>query len=86
MLNKHEVLGFLQYPDAELVEFSLKIANLTWKESIAVDLCGRKQYTQEAAAEKIGCSVDALQRWYSSGMKKLCNAWEMRGWVEKIIS
>lgn len=85
-MDKRRVLQFLQYEDKELVDFAVSLANLNWKESLAIDLCGRKQYTQDLAAEKSGYSVDAVQRWYSSGMKKLGNAWDRRIWVEKIIA
>lgn len=79
------MLRFLRSPSSSVVNLALEEANLTWKEAVAVDLCGRKDMTQEKAAEQAGYSVDSMQRWYRSGMKKLQAAWSGSWWIRKLI-
>lgn len=67
-----------------VVNLAIELANLTWKEELAVTLCVRKDKTQEAAAEEAECSVDTMQRWYRKGMKKLQKAWSGVWWIEKL--
>lgn len=78
------MVKFLRCPSAPLVNLAVEMANLTWKEQLAVDLCGRRAMTQEKAAEEAGYSVDAVQRWYRLGIKKLCSAWSGIWWIEKL--
>ena len=85
-MQESHVLAFLRYPSAPLVDFALTLVNLTWKEKAVIDLCGRQQYTQEAAAEQLEYSVDAVQKWYRAGIKKIMEAWSGQNWIEKIIS
>lgn len=63
----------------------MSLANLSWKEETAIRLCGRRQMTQERAAEDAGYSVDAMQRWYRAGIKKLMAAWGGLDWIVKVI-
>lgn len=85
-MQEKTVKMFLQYPSAPLVTFAIDhYANLTWQESLAIDLCGRKHYTQEKAAEESGYSVDAMQKWYRSGIRKLTIAWSDASWIEKLV-
>lgn len=83
--TEKEVVQLLRMPDADLVSFMISLANLDRRESIAIDLCGRKAYTQEEAAESIDRSPDAVQKWYRAGIKKLRAAWAGRWWIEKLI-
>ena len=69
-MKESSIVRLLRAPDIELVDFAIRRANLTWKEALAVDLCGRRGYTQESAAEHAGYSVDAMQKWYRSGIAK----------------
>lgn len=85
-MPENHVVAFLRYPSAPLVEFALALVNLTWKERKTIDLCARQQYTQEAAAEYLEYSVDAVQKWYRSGIKKISEAWAGQQWIEKIIA
>lgn len=85
-MREETVIAFLRCPYAPLVDLALTFANLTWQEALAVDLCGRKHYTQEKAAEMADYSVDAMQKWYRSGVKKLCAAWSGNAWIEKLIN
>ena len=83
-MDESKVVKFLRCPSAPLVNLAVEMANLTWKEQLAVDLCGRRAMTQEKAAEEAGYSVDAVQRWYRLGIKKLCSAWSGIWWIEKL--
>ncbi len=85
-MSEDNVIQFLRYPAAGLVEFALSLANLSWKEETAINLCARRGMTQEAAAEKAGYSVDAMQRWYRAGIKKLMAAWSGHEWIIKVIT
>ena len=85
MMDEEKVLKFLRCPASGLVEFALEMANLTWKESTAIQLCGRQAMTQARAAEKIGYSEDVMQKWYRSGMNKLVQLWSGVWWIQKII-
>ncbi len=84
-MSEDDVRRFLRCPYGQLVELALTIANLTWKERAAIDLCARQGYTQEEAAERAGYSVDAMQRWYRAGMRKLSDAWAGSAWIMKVI-
>lgn len=88
-MDESKVVKFLRYPSAPLVDFALSTANLTRKEYIAVDLCGRKALTYGEAAEELRDSntpreTDTIQRWYRSGIRKLCAAWDGVPWIEKL--
>ena len=84
-MDERLILAFLRYPSAPLVDFGMTLANLTWQEQLALELCGRKHMTQERAAEQAGYSVDAVQKWYRSGMKKLGVVWDGQAWIKKIL-
>lgn len=85
MIDEEQVVSLLRCPAAGLVDYAVSIANLNWKEATAIDLCGRKAMTQERAAEAAGYSVDAMQRWYRSGISKLLQAWTGVWWIDKIL-
>ena len=84
-MTEEQVVAFLRYPAAGLVEYALSLANLSWKEETAITLCARRGMTQEKAAESVSYSVDAFQRWYRSGIKKLMTAWAGHEWILKVI-
>ena len=83
--TEKQIVQLLRMPDAGLVDYMVSIANLDRRESLAIDLCGRKAYTQEEAAERIDRSTDAVQKWYRSGMRKLRTAWSGKWWIKKLI-
>lgn len=83
--TEKQIVQLLRMPDAGLVDYMVSIANLDRRESLAIDLCGRKAYTQEEAAERIDRSTDAVQKWYRSGMRKLRTAWAGKWWIKKLI-
>lgn len=88
-MDKEKAEKFLQYPSSGLVDFALSTANLTRREAIAIDLCGRKGLTYGEAVEELMNSntpreTDTIQRWYSSGIRKLCAAWDGVPWIEKL--
>lgn len=84
-MDEDKVLKFLRCPASELVDLAVEMANLTWKEAVAIKLCGRQAMTQERAASKTGYSPDAMQKWYRSGMKKLVTLWSGVWWIQKVI-
>lgn len=84
-MTEEEALKFLRHPTAALVDFALSLVNLTWQEELALNLCGRRHMTQERAAESAGYSVDAVQRWYRAGIKKLVVAWGGHDWIKKLV-
>lgn len=84
-MEEQKIITFLRCPAAAVVDLALAMANLTWKEETAINLCGKRGKTQERAAEEAGCSVDAMQRWYRAGIHKLSAAWSGVWWIEKII-
>jgi len=85
-MSESDITAFLRYPSAQLVDYALTLVNLTWQERTAVTLCGRQHYTQEQAAEQAGYSVDAMQKWYRAGMKKLLAEWSGHVWIKKLIA
>ena len=85
-MREDKIIAFLRCPASAVVDLALAMANLTWKEETAITLCGKQAKTQERAAEEAGFSVDAMQRWYRSGIKKLSVAWSGILWIDKLIS
>lgn len=85
-MAEDKIIEFLRCPASAVVDLAIAMANLSWKEETAIKLCGRQAKTQERAAEEAGYSVDAMQRWYRSGMRKLSAAWSGVWWIEKIIA
>lgn len=84
-MSESKVLEFLRCPASELVDLAMEMANLTWKESLAITLCGRQAKTQFKAAEESGYSEDAMQKWYRSGMNKLIKLWSGVWWIQKVV-
>ena len=83
-MEKREIISFLRCPAGDLVDFAIKSANLTIHERESIEMCARLGMTQERAAEEIDVSVDAVQKWYGSGMKKLDKAWSGNWWITKL--
>ena len=84
IMDEKAVKRFLQCGAGPVVDLAIEMANLTWKEELAVTLCGRKDMTQERAAEKAGYSVDTMQRWYRKALEKLRKSWNGVWWIEKL--
>lgn len=85
-MNRSQAVRFLRMPAAGVVDYAVSLANLTQRERLAVDLCGRKGYTQEAAAVEADVSVEAIHKWFGSGMDKICTAWDGAWWILKLIN
>lgn len=83
-MDEKKAIRFLRSPSSAIIDLAIQMANLTWKEELAITLCARKAMTRERAAEEAGYSVDAIQKWYRSGMQKLCTAWNGIWWIEKL--
>lgn len=84
-MTHSQIVRFLRSPSSELVDFAISLANLDKKESAVIQLCGRKGFTQEEAAEILDRSPDAIQKWWRSGVLKLKSAWDGRWWIQRII-
>lgn len=85
-MDELKVITFLRCPASCVVELAIEMANLSWKEQTAIELIGRKCYTQEKAAEFSGVSVDSMQKWYRKGITKLCSAWNGVWWIEQLTN
>lgn len=83
--TEKQAVQLLRLPDAGLVDYMISLANLDRRELSAIDLCGRKAYTQEEAAELLDRSPDAVQRWYRAGIKKLRTAWSGTWWIDRLL-
>lgn len=83
-MDEATVIAFLRCPASAVVELAISMSNLTWREELAINLCGRKGKTQEKAAEETGYSPDAIQKWYRSGIRKLSLSWAGLWWVESL--
>ena len=83
-MSEEKIIAFLRCPSGAVVDLAIQIANLTWKEELAIELCGRKAKTQGKAAEDKGYSPDAIQRWYRAGIEKLSKAWSGVWWIENL--
>lgn len=83
-MTEDKIVAFLRCPSRDVVDLAVELANLNWKEALAIDQCGRKAKTQERAAEDSKRSPDAMQRWYRAGIKKLSTAWAGLWWVETL--
>ena len=84
-MSETDVIKFLRCPASSIVELAIEMANLTWRESTAIDLVGRKAFTQEKSAEIADVSVDSIQKWYRKGVEKLCSAWNGVWWIEQLV-
>lgn len=80
-----KIRAILQSPDVEFVEMAMGLVNLDDSERIAVELCIRRGMTQERAAEKLDCSVEAIQKWCRSAKDKIWVVWSGRWWMRRIM-
>ena len=90
-MDEKQVVAFLRCPASVVVELALEMANLTDRERKAIELCGRRGLTRDEAVEEIQKSktpreIDAVKRWYRSGIAKLCIAREGIYWIEAILN
>ena len=81
---ERDVLRFLRYYYAPIVDFAIDLAGLSDVEREAVELCGRRQMTIQAAAEYAApqVSTNTMQARWSSARKRLCRAWSCIEWVQ----
>ena len=84
VLTDAQVVTLLRTPDNDLVEFMLSLSNLSRKEKEALDLCARQKLTREEAAEEMDRSVDAVQKWYRGGIKKVRKTLAGRWWTMRL--
>ena len=84
MDDKH-LVNLMRKPNmGPVLELIIEMANLTIKEEKSIRLCMQKDMTQYEAAEFINRSEDAVQKWYSSGKKKLHAVCDGVWWIEKL--
>ena len=84
VLTDAQVVTLLRTPDNDLVEFMLSLSNLSRKEKETLDLCARQKLTREEAAEEMDRSVDAVQKWYRDGIKKVRKTLAGRWWTMRL--
>jgi len=84
MTEKQAIL-FLRCPFGSLIDFALSDVNLNWREKTAIDLCARQGYSHEKAAELVGYSPDALQKWYRSAIHKILASFDGKHWILSIV-
>lgn len=84
VLTDAQVVTLLRTPDNDLVEFMLSLSNLSRKEKEVLDLCARQKLTREEAAEEMDRSVDAVQKWYRDGIKKVRKTLAGRWWTMRL--
>ena len=80
-----KIRDFLQSPDSDFVEMALRLVNLEDTERAVIDLCLRRGFTHERAAEQMDASVDALQKWHRSAKDKIWIAWYGRWWMRRLM-
>ena len=83
-MDEDVVKSFLRSKIAppKVIDLAIELyANLSKNERLAIELCARKRLTQEKAAEEADCSVDTMQKWYRSAMKRLSAAWNGCEWI-----
>lgn len=80
-----KIRAVLQSPDADFVEYALKLVNLEDCEAIVINKCLRRGLTHERVAEEFDCSVEAVQKWHRSAKDKIWIAWGGRWWMRKIM-
>lgn len=83
LTDKH-VEKLLRTPDNDLVEFMLSLSNLSRREHETLNLCARQRLTREEAAEEMNRSVDAVQKWYRDGIKKVRKTLSGRWWTMRL--
>ena len=84
VLTDAQVVTLLRTPHNALVDFMLSLSNLSRKEKEALDLCARQKLTREEAAEEMDRSVDAVQKWYRDGIKKVRKTLAGRWWTMRL--
>ncbi len=80
-----KIREIIQSPDADFVALALRLVNLEDTEQTVVDLCLKRGLTQEQAAEKLDCSVEAVQKWSRSAKDKIWTVWFGRWWMRRIM-
>ncbi len=83
LTDKH-IEKLLRTPDKDLVEFMLSLSNLSRRELEVLNLCARQRLTREEAAEEMDRSVDAVQKWYRDGIKKVRKTLSGRWWTMRL--
>lgn len=79
------MLAVLRHNERAPVDLAITLANLSEKEETVARLCGCRAMTQHEAAIKMDRSDDAVQKWYSSAIKKLGETWDGMRWVKNMI-
>lgn len=83
-MERSEIISFLNYPDAPLVDLAVKRANLSAHEWRAISIREYDGMTVEAAAEYLNVSPGTIKNEYRSGMRKLDNCWSGVSWIRTL--
>ena len=83
-MERNDIVSFLNYPDAPLVDLAVKRANLKAREWQAVSLREHDGMTVEAAAEYLQVSPGTVKNEYRAGMRKLDECWDGVPWIKTL--
>ena len=84
IMDKRQIISFINYPDRGLVEFAVNRANLTAPEWECVKAREFDGETVEHLADRLQLSDTTIKRRYSSAMQKLDVCFSAIPWVDKI--
>lgn len=77
---------FLRGSDRVLVLTALSYVNLGDRELDVLIYRHLRIHTQEESAKKFDCSVNSIQNWESSALKKCCEVWDKIKFIKKIAT
>lgn len=84
-MEQRQLVAFLNYPDAALVQHAVERANLTSPEWEAIYLREIRQETIERAAEQLDVSPGTIKNRYRAGIGKLDSCWSGLPWINSIL-
>lgn len=84
-MTTQEVKAVLKSPHKPLVLAALSYVNLTDRELDLLILRHMRGHTQEDAAEELGYTVNAVQKWEYAALEKCRKAWEHLIFIQEIL-
>lgn len=84
-MTKDEVKKILRTPYKPLVLAALSYVNLTDREMNLLILRFMRGHTQEEAAEEMGYTPNAIQKWERTALNKCCQAWDKLVFIQELL-
>ena len=84
-MTKDEVKKILRTPYKPLALTALSYVNLTDREMNLLILRFMRGHTQEEAAEEMGYTSNAIQKWERAALNKCCQAWEKLVFIQELL-